>query len=194
MMRRRGLHHRALTLAAVGALVLAGACTSRSSTAELADDPADQTVPGHQPTAPTTEPGAGAGLTPGANALLAELESVREETDLCRVLSGAAFEGLLTEDLDTTALVTNPAGLTRLIAAVDATFAHLVEIAPPELTESMRTVRDVWTRLASLGPVPDAEERVAAVLAEPQVVAANSAILGWAGQHCIRPAITDPQG
>lgn len=151
-------------------------------------------MPGNLPTAPTTSPDDGEGLTPNANALLAELESLREETDLCRILSGAAFEGLLTEELDTTALVTNPAGLSRLITALDSTFAHLVEIAPPELTESMRTLRDVWTRLASLGPVADAQERAAAVLAEPQVVAANTAVIEWAGANCVRSAITDLPG
>lgn len=187
---------RARVLPAVLAVTLAllAGCTSTSETAELGHDPADETVPGNLPTAPTTSPDDGAGLTPNANALLAELESLREETDLCRILSGAAFEGLLTEEVDTTALVTNPAGLSRLITAVDATFAHLVEIAPPELTAAMATVRDVWTRLASLGPVADAEERVKEVLAEPGVVAATAAILDWAGANCVRSAITDLPG
>jgi hypothetical protein len=117
--------------------------------------------------------------------LLAELDEIREERDLCRVLSGAAFEGLLDQEFDTTALVTNPAGLSRLITAIDATFSHLVVISPPELVPSMETVKDVWTRLASLGPVVDAEARANEVLNEPQVVQANQTILAWASQNCV---------
>lgn len=160
-------------------------CSSGSGTDELARDRADETVPGNLPTAPTTDPENRDGLGAEANVLLDELESLQDERDLCAVLSGAALEGLLRDDLDPTGLVTNPAGLTRLIAGVDAAFAHLVEIAPPELTASMQTVREVWTRLASIGQVPDAEQRINAVLAEPQVIAANQAILTWATTNCV---------
>lgn len=169
---------------ALSALLVLTACSSSSETAELEHDPADATVPGHLPTAPPVDASDGEGLTSGANALLAELEQVQEERDLCAILTGAAFEDLIAQRVDPAGLVTNPAGLTRLISAVDATFRHMVDIAPPEIAPSMQVLTDVWTRLAALGPVDDVEGRVNGILAEPQVAQSNQAILAWAATNC----------
>lgn len=164
------------------ALVLTG-CRSASEHTELAEDSADVTVVGNIPTAPPRGGDAG-GLSSGANELLAQLDGIREERDLCAILSGRAFDGLIGTDVDAAALVTNPAGLTRLLATLDGTFAHLVEISPPEMVPTMQTLRDVWTRVASLGPVQDVEARVNDIFAEPQVVAATQMLLTWAPANC----------
>jgi hypothetical protein len=172
----------------LAAAVLGGlACSDGDGTQQLAADPADERVEGNQPTAPPpvadTE-----GLGSGANAFLGELDEIRQERDLCRVLTGAAFAELIATQADPSALVTNPAGMTRLIASLDATFSHLVDIAPPELVSAMGTVRDVWTRLATIGPVEDAEARANAVLAEPAVATASQEILQWVTLNCLRDA------
>lgn len=170
-------------LAVMVIAAVAASCSSTSETAQLDRDPADATVPGHLPTAPPEQDDA-EGLTAGANALLAELDQIRQETNLCAILSGAAFEGLVSARIDPAGLVTNPSGLTRLVTAIDATFRHLVEISPPEIAPSMQTVNDVWTRLASIGPAADAEARTEQVLSEPQVVAANQSVVAWAATNC----------
>jgi hypothetical protein len=174
----------------LAAAVLGGvACSGGEGTQQLAEDPADERVEGNLPTAPPpvsdTE-----GLGSGANAFLAELDEVREERDLCRILTGAAFADLVTQRADPSALVTNPAGVSRLLASLDATFSHLVDIAPAELVPAVRTVRDVWTRLATIGPVDDAEARANEVLSEPEVATANEEILRWAALNCF-PDVQD---
>ena len=185
MARRAGgrgwLQSCAAILVAALALV-AAACSADATTTELADDPADVTVPGLRPTAP--EPDEGSGLSDSGNELLAELQAVSEETDLCAVLTGDAFATLLDEQLDVAALVTSPAGITQLIALVDSTFTQLVVISPPEVQPSMQTIQQVWTRLASSGGGADAEQRAAQVLAEPQVQQANQSLLTWTALNC----------
>ena len=159
------------------------ACSSDATTTELADDPADVTVPGPRPTA--VEPGTDSGLSDSGNELLAQLREVSEETDLCAVLTGDAFATLLDEELDVAALVTSPAGVTQLIALVDSTFTQLVVIAPLEVQPSMQTIQEVWTRLASLNTgAADAEERTAQILAEPQVQEANRNLITWTALNC----------
>jgi hypothetical protein len=160
----------------------AAACSSDATTTELADDSADVTVPGPRPTAP--DPDEGSGLSDSGNELLAQLQAVSEETDLCAVLTGDAFATLLDEELDVAALVTSPAGITQLIALVDSTFTQLVVISPPEVQPSMQTIQQVWTRLASSGGGADAEQRAAQVLAEPQVQQANQSLLTWTALNC----------
>ena len=160
----------------------AAACSSDATTTELADDPADVTVPGPRPTAP--EPDQDSGLSDSGNELLAQLQAVSEETDLCAVLTGDAFATLLDEELDVAALVTSPAGITQLITLVDSTFTQLVVISPPEVQPSMQTIQQVWTRLASSGGGADAEQRAAQVLAEPQVQQANQSLITWTALNC----------
>lgn len=172
-----------MVVAALCLALAAGGCASDAPTTELADDPADVTVPGPAPTAPTTQPGQG--LSDSGNALLAELDAIGDTTDLCSVLTGEAFTTLLSEDVDVTSLVTSPAGITQLFVLVDSTFEQLVVIAPPEVQPAMQTIRDVWQRVAALnaGGV-DAEQRTAEILAEPQVIAANQSLITWATLNC----------
>jgi hypothetical protein len=161
----------------------AAACSSDATTTELADDPADVTVPGPRPTAP--EPDGDSGLSDSGNELLAQLQAVSEESDLCAVLTGDAFATLLDEELDVAALVTSPAGITQLIALVDSTFTQLVAISPPEVQPSMQTIQEVWTRVAALNTgAEQAEERTAQILAEPQVQEANRSLITWTALNC----------
>jgi hypothetical protein len=189
--RRAGRRTRAAFAAAVLAVApLAAACSSSSEVSPLERDISDETVPGYLPTAPPPSSEEEGGLTPDANRLLAELDAVAQEQDLCSVLSGAVFEGLFTADIDPAGLVTNPAGITRLITAVIATFDHIVQISPPEIQPAMATVKEMWTRIASLNPsAGDLESQVNTVLAEPQHVAANRAIIAWGADNCAGPVL-----
>ena len=176
--------------AAVAAVLLLASCSSTSEVSTLDHDPADETVPGFLPTAPPPTSEGESDLTPDANRLLTELDKVTQERDLCAVLSGAAFEGLFTADIDPAGLVTNPAGITRLITAIIATFDHIVEISPPDIQPSMATVKEMWTRIASLNPsAGDLESQVNTVLAEPQHVAANRAVIAWGADNCDGPVL-----
>jgi hypothetical protein len=172
-------------------LVAPAACARSSETRQVASDPADETVPGNLPTAPARGDGT-EGLGAGANRLLAELEEIQQERDLCAVLTGSAFEGLVGQNIDPSALVTNPAGITRLVTALDSTFVHMVSIAPPDLVPAMQTLRDVWRRLASLGPVADAESQANVILSEPEVQASNQAIILWTATNCAGVALPTP--
>ena len=181
------------------AVPLVGAtCSSSSEITEVSHDIADETVPGNLPTAPPPTDTGEAGLTPGANVLLAELDEVTQERDLCAILSGQAFEGLFTAEIDPAGLVTNPAGLTRLIAAIIATFDHIVEISPPDIRPAMTTVKEMWTRIASLNQAAgNLESQVNTILAEPQNLAANRQIITWGAENCSGPVlggVTLPEG
>ena len=177
-------------VAAVAAALLVASCSSSSEVSTLDHDPADDTVPGFLPTAPPPTAEGESDLTPDANRLLTELDKVTQERDLCAVLSGAAFEGLFTADIDPAGLVTNPAGITRLITAIIATFDHIVEISPPDVQPSMATVKEMWTRIASLNPsAGDLESQVNTVLAEPQHIAANRAVIAWGADNCDGPVL-----
>lgn len=188
----RGAH----AAVAAGVLVVSvalGACSSDATTTELVDDPADVTVPGPRPTAPAAD--STAGLSGTGSELIAQLEEIRDETDLCKVLTGEAFESLLDDDVDVAALVTNPSGVTQLIAVVDSTFSQLVVISPPEVQPAMATIQEVWTRVArlSLGAA-DAQQRTAEILAEPQVVQATQTLTTWVALNCAGAAGALGQG
>jgi hypothetical protein len=179
----------ALAALAVSVAVAVAGCASDATTTELADDPADVTVPGAPPTAPP--PAADSGLSASGDELIAQLEELSNETDLCRVLTGEAFGALLSEDFDVSGLVTSPAGITQLFTLVDTTFAQLVVISPPAVRPAMTTIDEVWTRVASLSTGgADAQRRTAEILAEPQVVEANRSVLTWAAVNCQGAAAT----
>jgi hypothetical protein len=174
---------------AVGLTALAAGCGSTAPTTELAEDPADVTVPGPRPTAPP--PAADSGLSASGDELIAQLEELSNETDLCRVLTGEAFGTLLSEEFDVAGLVTSPAGITQLFTLVDTTFAQLVVISPPEVRPSMAIIDEVWVRVASLSAgAADAQQRTAEILAEPQVIEANRSVLTWAALNCPGAAAT----
>jgi hypothetical protein len=176
-----------------GVLVLAlvllgvlGACSrTQSETVEAADDPADVTVPGVPPTAPPSSAFDGSGLSGDANQLIAELAAIQRETDLCVIVTGDAFEPFLTGEVDTTNLVTSPSGLTQLLAAIDAIFAHVVEISPAEVQPATATIQDTWLRVASISSAaPDYQAQVDAIMVEPQVVAAYESLGTWVTVNC----------
>jgi hypothetical protein len=176
-----------------GVLVLAlvllgvlGACSrTQSETVEAADDPADVTVPGVPPTAPPSSAFDGSGLSGDANQLIAELAAIQRETDLCVIVTGDAFEPFLTGEVDTTNLVTSPSGLTQLLAAIDAIFAHVVEISSAEVQPATATIQDTWLRVASISSAaPDYQAQVDAIMVEPQVVAAYESLGTWVTVNC----------
>lgn len=158
-----------------------GACSSDAPTTQLADDPADITAPGPRPTAPPESTG---GLSASGNDLIAQLQALQEEDDLCSVIGGEAFATLGSGEVDLAALVTNPSGVAQLVAVVDATFAHVVAISPAEVEPSMKVISDVWNRLARLGGGADAQRRSQEILAEPAVLEADEAVLTWAALNC----------
>jgi hypothetical protein len=184
---------RAGVTLSVAALLIASVwilgCSSDATTTEMADDPADVTVPGPLPTAPPEDDGSG--LSASGNELLAQLEAVSDETDLCNVLTGEAFGTLLSEEFDVAGLVSNPSGITQLLTLVDTTFTRLVVIAPPAVRPAMQTIQEVWTRVASLNTgAADAQQRTAEILAEPQVAQANQSLVTWAAINCPGAAAT----
>lgn len=187
-----GRARRALVVLGVFVTLLsvsATACGSDAPTTELADDPADVTVPGPRPTAPdTTDSG---GLTADGDQLIDQLEQVSEETDLCRVLTGEAFGTLLSEDIDVSGLVTSPAGVTQLFTLIDRTFAQMVAISPPEVRPAMSIIDQVWARLAALSTgTAEAQLRATELLAEPEVVEATRTVVSWTALNCPGAAAT----
>lgn len=195
MGQHRGAHRTSRWSAAplvalvVASLVVVAGCSSDATTTELANDPADVTVPGPRPTAPGED--TDSGLSESGNDLLVQLEAISEETDLCKVLTGEAFATLLSGDFDVASLVTSPSGITQLLTLVDSTFAQLVAISPPAVRPAMQTIQEVWARVASLNTgAADAQERTAEILAEPQVAQANQTLVTWAALNCPGAAAT----
>jgi hypothetical protein len=183
---------RAAVVLGVLAALLVGAtaaCGSDAPTTELAEDPADVTVPGPRPTAP--DPDETSGLTASGDELIDQLEQISEETDLCRVLTGEAFGTLLAEDVDVAGLVTSPAGVTQLVTLVDRTFAQMVAISPPAVRPAMSIIDQVWTRLASLSTgTVEAQQRASELLTDPEVVEATRTVVTWAALNCPGAAAT----
>ncbi len=180
----------ALTAAVAALAVALGAtsCSSNSESSEVDTDIGDVTVPGVPPTAPPADDGVPAS---GAAAFIAELEALSNETDLCRIVTGEAFRELIGGELDIAGLAGTPAGATQVIVLVDQIFDHVVTIAPPELAPAAATLDDVWARVSVIpASSPDAERKVAAILAEPQVVADLDTIGRWAAFNCELPELT----
>jgi hypothetical protein len=163
-------------------LVVATSCARTSESVELAEDPADVTVPGPPPTAPPRDEST-SGIS-GATRLISDLEALQRADDLCEVLTGDAFARLVAQDPDATGLVTSPAGVTQLVALLERTFDHLVGIAPAEVRGDMGTVRDVWLRIVALGPAPDAARRAEELVAAPEVVGAVQRLALWTATNC----------
>lgn len=160
-------------------------CSETSPTREIARDPSESTIPGVLPTAPPTTKYAGQGLSPDAMTLIAKLNDLLTEDDLCEVLTGRTLKPFLTGDFDATNLVTSPSGVSQLLVAVDSLFAHLVEIAPVEVKPAVATVRSVWQRTASIDPgATDRDARTRAIMAEPETRAAAEMLGGWLTKNC----------
>ena len=182
---RRRAHALARVVVVVVLAALWSTACSTSSTSESAEvdtDVGDVTVPGVPPTAPPADDGVPAS---GAAAFIAELEALSNEVDLCRIVTGEAFREILAGELDVAALAGTPAGATQVIVLVDQIFDNVVAIAPPELAPAAETLDGVWARVSVIpASSPDAEQQVAAILAEPQVVADLDAIGRWAAFNC----------
>ncbi len=173
------------------ALVVVGltSCSRANSESEASevDDVGDVTVPGPLPTAPPE----GEGPTSGAAAFIAELEALSDETDLCRILTGVAFQELLAGQMDVAGLLGTPAGSTQVIVLVDQIFDNVVTISPPELVGASTTLDGVWGRIAVIpSTAPDANEQALAILSEPQVVADLETLARWAAFNCEVPVTT----
>ncbi len=176
--------------AVVFAVAGCGSATVTSEQVEVADDPSRVTAPGPLPTAPPpTEPGEG--LTGEAARVVADLDALRAQDDLCEVLTDDTLARLAASDVEAAGLVTSPAGIAQLIALVDSTFSHLVAISPEEVRPAMDTIRDLWTQLATLGTAPDADARASELLARPEVTIAIDQLAGWAAVNCpgLAPAL-----
>ena len=198
MRRSRGRshsgHRSTAVLAAVVLVALPAAWATSCSTerdsesTEVDRDVGDVTVPGVAPTAPPPDDGVPAS---GAAAFIAELEALSNETDICRIVTGEAFREILSGDLDVAGLAGTPAGATQVIVLVDQIFDHVVTIAPPELVPAATTLDDVWARVSVIpASSPDSEQKVAAILAEPQVVADLETLGTWAALNCELPVAT----
>lgn len=186
-MRRRcaALARVPVVLGVVFGVALGAGCSSSSETLELSEDSADVTIAGVPPTAPPSTEYDGSGLSSDANQLIADLGAIEDETDLCVIITGDAFQPFLTGDIDTTNLVTSPSGVTQLFVAIDSIFAHIVTISPPEIQPSAAVLQDVWTRVAALASAStDNQAQVDAILAEPQVAESVQALATWAATNC----------
>lgn len=173
--------------AAVGlALLLVVGCSrSESATVEMSSDPADVTIAGVPPTAPPSTEFDGTGLSDDANQLIKDLTAIQGEKDLCVILTGEAFAPFLAGQVDTTNLVTSPAGVTQLIVAVDSVFAHIVVISPPSVQPATVVLQDVWTRVAALNSsAADYAAQRDAILVEPQVASAYQSLASWTALNC----------
>jgi hypothetical protein len=169
-------------LAAVAALAVA--CSSTSTTRELSaeDDPG-----GPLPTAPVE--GASTGSREGGAVDVAELvrriDALGSETDLCLLLTGEALADVTGANLDLTSLTSDPAGFTQLFTALDRLFAHMVTIGPPETQPALRTMQGVWAGVAAVDPAaPDAAARAGALIAAPEVQAAQAELGAWVRSSC----------
>lgn len=181
----RRLHRRAqivAVLAAVGALAMA--CSSTSTTRELSaeDDPS-----GPLPTAPAegTSTAGGGGAAVDIAELVRRIDALGSETDLCALLTGEALADVTGANLDLTSLTSDPAGFTQLFTALDRLFGHMVTIGPPEAQPSLRTMQEVWAGIASVDPAaPDAAARAGALIAAPDVQAAQAELGAWVRRSC----------
>lgn len=179
----------AVAAAMAVALAVAG-CTSTSELSEVPDDPSRVTAPGPLPTAPPA-PEPGQGLSGEAARLVADLEALQDHDDLCEVFFDGAIQRLGISDAEASGLVTSPAGVAQLVAAVDATFTHLVAISPEDARSALVTLADLWTQLALVGTAPDASARADELLERPEVTGAVEQLAGWAVANCSPPPTPD---
>lgn len=181
-----------LIVAMIAALALfAGACSkSQSATEEVRSNRTGDESDGPAPTAPPLPAGSesSGGATGGdvdANELIRRIDSLNSETDLCTLLTGQALKDIATSNVNLTSLLTNPSGFTQLFSALDRLFAHLVQIGPAELTESLKAMQGVWTAMAGIDPRgADAETKAGALIGDPKVQSAQSAIGSYVQANC----------
>ena len=187
-MRIRQVSKRFAAVGAVLALILVlGGCGS--GTKEVAG--ADGGPEGPLPTAPANfslnSPGenATASGSVDVNDLIRRIDALTEEDDLCTLLTGEAMADVTGADINLNSLVTNPAGFAQLFAALEKVFAHMGTIGSPELIAPLSTMQSAWASLATLDlSAPDAETQASALIASPELRAAQDALGVWVVDNC----------
>lgn len=169
-------------------VVLGSAACGGGGTRQLAAD--GDELDGPLPTAPE---GAARNVGDGdpfsgsvdANDLIRRIEALKTETDLCTLLTGSAMADIAAADINLTGLASNPSGMSALFTALDQLFAHMVTIAPGEVTQPLTTLQGVWAGMADIDPrAGDAESRAAELIAGPQTQAAEAALGEWVTANC----------
>ncbi|MCB1271753.1 MAG: hypothetical protein KDB31_10040 [Microthrixaceae bacterium] len=171
-------------------LLLAGltGCGGGGTTELVVDDEGG----GPLPTAPE---GAAGGSSTGdgdpfsgsvdANDLIRRIDELRNETDLCTMLTGQAMADIAAADINLAGLASNPSGFSALFAALDRLFGHMRTISPPELDAPLTTLQGVWGGLADIDiRASDAERQAAELLAGDPTQEANAALGDWVTANC----------
>jgi len=172
-----------------------GSCAQETGPMVVGESaPAEQS--GAIPTAPPTsapgnnpEPTAAGSAGPlGVAQLVARIDALVAEDDLCTLLTGAALADVTGADLDLTSLLQDTSGFTTLFSSLGRLFAHMVDIAPSEVVRSdLDTMRGVWQGVATLDPrAPDAADRAGQLIADPAVQRAQANLGVWVQSTCAR--------
>lgn len=120
-----------------------------------------------------------------ANDLIRRIDELRNETDLCTMLTGRAMADIAAADINLAGLASNPSGFSALFASLDRLFGHMRTIGPAELAEPLETLQGVWGGLADIDiRAPDAEVRAADLLAGDPTREANEALGAWVTDNC----------
>lgn len=173
------------------AALLAG-CASNSGTTEVAGRGPDPNEP--LPTAPSSVPGATTRLRPtvptgsvNVQELVARIDALDTETNLCTLLTGSALADVTGADLDLTSLLKDSTGFTSLFGSLGKLFGHMVDIAPASVKPDLQTMRGVWQGVATVDPKqPDAATKAGAFIADPAVQRAQSNVGVWVQTNCRR--------
>ena len=149
--------------------------------------PTAPATPPPSPTTPTVPGGAATGEVT-VDELVARIDALVTEDDLCTLLTGSALSDVTGADLDLTSLLQDPQGFTTLFSSLGRLFGHMVDIAPSAAVKSdLETMRGVWQGVAGLNPrAPDAAERAGALIANPAVQRAQSNLGVWVQSTCAR--------
>lgn len=184
-----------MAVLAAMAILAVGACASDSGPIEVGG-PGRADEPGPLPTAPPAPPTTtGSSSRPTASSgnvtvdeLVARMDGLVAEDDLCTLLTGSALADVTGADLDLTSLLEDPQGFTTLFASLGRLFGHMVDIAPSATVQSdLETMRGVWQGVAGLDPrAPDAADRAGALIANPAVQRAQSNLGVWVQSTCVR--------
>jgi hypothetical protein len=173
-------------------VVLAASCSSGSGTTELSNDAADRTTEGPLPTAPPVKgSGAGTSGTVDVNELIRRIDDLNNETDLCKLLTGEAYQAIAGSDVNLTSLLTNPSGFTQLFTSLDRLFGHMVTIAPTSIQPAVTTMQGMWKQMSTYDPrASDAETKLKAVIADPKVQSAQSELGAYVQSSCATSTTT----
>ncbi len=120
--------------------------------------------------------------------LVARIDGLVTEDDLCTLLTGSALADVTGADLDLTSLLQDSSGFTGLFSSLGRLFGHMVDIAPSQAVRSdLETMRGVWQGVATLDPrAPDAADRAGALIADPAVQRAQANLGVWVQSTCTR--------